>query len=986
MEKIDINEIGKDEKIKNFYIYFIESHHFTLKNKVYLSPNYPEAKSLERIEEISLKKDSTTYSTSIYRFKASPFKEENESLKIISEDINQEKNEFELSQILLDKNFFLFDFNSYLNIFETKLSLNEEFDIYINFLKGKRQLSKDSDEFKDFLNSIFYFLIQTNQIIDFSFYISLFLECFNTGYFINLLQLFTPEKIKDQAELSQNKIEEFKKILPDLENFQNLGEIGHIVKEQLTINLYSVMYFFCLKYHQEKLQSLFENIHTEKYILKGLLKHQLFFHKIVFQKNLIEKLVKISDSLFDLINALSYNRDFFTLLEVINENIELFNQKIEGQEISLINVEKLIIPKREDDINKIYSEMQKLFENEKKYNKKFIKFSPNTFDTYIMFFDSKNIENINILSRMIKDLKERNPNFEVKNDADFFIHENTIFFATQHKLRNMEILNFIQNDKFYNDDKYQTAKYRSTEIIKGIDISQINQEFIKKWKEIDFVKIFNYNYFEFLNEVCRLIVNIADFGILFHLLNKIGENEIYNTFHFQTITLLQKTFDILLKTYEPEGCPNFANDVSDLIYYTDLVKFHVKEFLKDNLQKNLSNNLLNSIYFKFLSRYPNISDEALDVIIDFFTENNWNTNVSTLLELIKISQRIKDKLMGKLDKYVIKEDEFFEIEETNNYKLLSGLIKSDNFFQNEDNIEEGEEYLLGSMMVITSLMQNVKNLDINYNLINYFIENKKEDILYERLLIIFLMNEKDAKEQKDLLIKNVDVIKNSLNKLQSSLDQVTIFFPNKYHKEIIELNDIIKEIKLCTIKSYVKEYSYQYNNYITKFRADVEKIGKRSESCFFITVYNDIKAKNKFDDEKCFTKAISQFNKMKEIFSKNVLADSYENILDLCLKPFKYKEEQLKKEIDIDIEILNIKKIKDKEKLYQDLLVLLKRIDIINTIEALKDFVNQMGAIKGDFIKEIDIRLKKLHKGDITKVKKAIELLLKYDIDIEKKK
>ena len=127
------------------YIYFIESHHFSRKTKVYLSSNYPEANSIERIEELNLKKDSSTYNTTIYRFKTSPINQENGSLKIIIEDQNQEKNESELSEIPLDKHLFLYDFNSSLNMFESKLTFNEEFDIYIGYFKNKLNLNKNSE-------------------------------------------------------------------------------------------------------------------------------------------------------------------------------------------------------------------------------------------------------------------------------------------------------------------------------------------------------------------------------------------------------------------------------------------------------------------------------------------------------------------------------------------------------------------------------------------------------------------------------------------------------------------------------------------------------------------------------------------------------------------------------------------------------------------------------------------------------------------------
>ena len=60
---------------------------------------------------------------------------------------------------------------------------------------------------------------------------------------------------------------------------------------------------------------------------------------------------KIDEAPNDLNIALSYIPDFIIFLEIINENIDLFAQKIDGQDISLINTERTILPKKEDDLN-----------------------------------------------------------------------------------------------------------------------------------------------------------------------------------------------------------------------------------------------------------------------------------------------------------------------------------------------------------------------------------------------------------------------------------------------------------------------------------------------------------------------------------------------------------------------------------------------------------------------------------------------------------
>ena len=980
----DINEVDyQNDNI--FYVYFIESHHFSNKTKVYLSSNYPGAESLESLDKSEFKKDSSTYINSLYRFKIYPISQEDDSIKINIEYNNKENLEYEISFLSSKRNIFLFDFNSNFNIFESKINFNEEFLIYIKYLKEKMKKNKDSEEFKDLFDSLFSHLSNIfDEKMDFSFYLSLLLESFNTKYFVKVLELFNSEKIKDSGEIQQNEIDEFKKILNNFEKKANFKEIEEEYKDLIIINLYSTIYFFCIKYNQEYLKNLFENNYIRQFLLKGLIKHRLFFSKITLPKNLIVDLIKIAVDPNELNISLSYNSDFIVFLEIINENIELFAQNIDGQDISLINTERIILPKKEDDINKIYFEIHSLLSYEKKFNKKIIKISSNIFDNYIMFYDSRDLDRLNILNNIIKEICQVDPNFVVRNDPEFLIHENYIYFASQHKLSNMEILDFIKKDKYYNDDKYSALKYRSTKIISGIDIRFIEPDFISKWREINFKNIFNNNYYEFKLEVCKLINNISDFWILFELLNESGKDKIGKHFGLQSLMLLQTTFEKLLNTYDPQKCPTFINDAVDLIFYTDQQKFNVINFLKDNIQKNLDENLVDLIYFQLLSKYHSLTEPVVDLVINYFIQNKPKLNASSLIELIKISPIIKNKIMKKLDKFVIKEDEFFEIEETNNYKILSGLLKTENFFpKNNENIE-GIEYFNKSMIVLMSETKNVKNLEINYNIINYFVENKKEDILLDRLKTIFLLDEKVSKQQYNLLLKNSKLIKDAINKLQSALDKIIIFFPNKYYKEIISLNMVIKEIKICTLKTYINIYSLEYNNYINKFNEDLEKIGNKYKSNFFITIYNDIRNSSKSDDDNCFSIAIQQFGKMKEIFSKNKLSDI--KYIDLCLRPFKDKEEQLKNEIDIDIELLNIKKVKNIEELYKEFLLLLRRNEVIQVIESLKYFINTMKAIKDEFSKEIDNILKKLQKINTNEVHKAIQFLLKNNIKIYKEK
>ena len=98
------------------------------------------------------------------------------------------------------------------------------------------KVTKDSKIYKDFLNSIFYYIqVITTELIDFSFYISLFLECINSEYYIKILEIFNSEKLKELNEVKQEKIDIFKNILNNMENLLNYGEVKEINKEDLTI-------------------------------------------------------------------------------------------------------------------------------------------------------------------------------------------------------------------------------------------------------------------------------------------------------------------------------------------------------------------------------------------------------------------------------------------------------------------------------------------------------------------------------------------------------------------------------------------------------------------------------------------------------------------------------------------------------------------------------------------------------------------------------
>ena len=106
-----------------------------------------------------------------------------------------------------------------MSLFDYKLTINEEFDIYSNYLKEKLQLKKDSEEYEDLILSVIDYLSNNkNELIEFSFYITLFMESHNKKYLVNVLKLFNSERLKDTEDIEQGKLEQYKNMMNTIEN------------------------------------------------------------------------------------------------------------------------------------------------------------------------------------------------------------------------------------------------------------------------------------------------------------------------------------------------------------------------------------------------------------------------------------------------------------------------------------------------------------------------------------------------------------------------------------------------------------------------------------------------------------------------------------------------------------------------------------------------------------------------------------------------
>ena len=141
-------------------------------------------------------------------------------------------------------------------------------------------------------------------------------------------------------------------------------------------------------------------------------------------------------------------------------------------------------------------------------------------------------------------------------------------------------------------------------------------------------------------------------------------------------------------------------------------------------------------------------------------------------------------------------------------------------------------------------------------------------------------------------------------------------------------------------------------------------------SIFFNEIFKYHQKIVKNDEDKILEETEKSFNKLKIIFQKDGINKMDENILLICIEPFKEKEENLKNELKILSELLKVNGNLDN--IYEDILYFSKREFIFETVTSIDVFIESINPNKTSFlinIKEIITTMKA--KKDIETIKKC---------------
>ena len=691
---------------ENFhYVYFIESHKNEIKLKLSIPETYSESKTLELIYQPKNETPENNNSINLYRFKIYPDKiskkfktPEDFEIEIIIEDENKNKCSAKIKNLDIGHDNYLYDFSMdseramdyQIQLYEIKLNNLEKFTIFINYLRdnNKFQNSKENDELvystiKNVINKDKK--KEKSKNYEFAFLISLFLESFKSEYFPQIMEIFNPKDIEGYGELPEpeEKILTITSILNILDKKISKLFMDEKNKEQIYFNYFTISLYIKFKFNKDQFNKMLKLGDIQKYLYKTLFINEEFFKGLILSKEVIIGIINQfnnpndkSNSLnFDQLSSiLKYSNDVLVLLQIIKEKMELFC-KYDQKKDSKIDIELLALPKKEDDIEAIFNLINEIITIEKRENKFFVKFSSTLIEKYIKLFNNADLGKLFSLRKIIQ---INNLNLSEKININQIIYQSGIYLSNKKIINNIEILNFIEKDNYYNDKTYQINKHISVDILTGINISLINDDFLKQWKKLKMFTIFEYQEKEFITKVCSLVKDIQYFNILFKLLNKNkNEDDVKKEYDTTLISIMQSTFvNLMKKDCSTENFPNLdiSNDVIDLIYYTDIYNANSEDFNK-YIQDRLSPDLVNNIYISLSENYKDLSKKLINIIINYYIEKPLIGKNLILVDIIIKSEKLRKDLLSNMKKYVIKENDIYQIEDTINFQILSGLIK-----------------------------------------------------------------------------------------------------------------------------------------------------------------------------------------------------------------------------------------------------------------------------------------------------------------------
>ena len=956
----------EDNQIKKDKVFFITSYHSSLDGKIHYSLSKLNANGIVNFKSILKKQQKykkEDYTINVFYFEILP-EELRENYKDIKSKkyktsvyLKYDKFDRQFEGIILfkeNKNNFIYDFkfNDYIGwtgktsppepINYSKLEQLKIFNEVLKVLKAKQtdKLYKNL-----VLDSQGYI---TGQPFFLDFYLQILKSCYTQKEVKTLLMMFKLERVK----LPENiEIKEFSNVLNLIEKKPDKLTKFCTEKdnpEKYLKIFYIILLYFRMNYEKEKVKDFLSNKNYYKYLIDILPTYYKYFLKLVVPDELISEILHQKNLSYKIIlNTFCYGHSIENILSIINKNCEIISNCCikEKQKIIISDISN---PKPTDDLSKIVNEIKTII-NYQIINKKiFILFDEEFWNIYIEY-NEKKIKNLVLIDKaMILSQKIDNSLNLDKLELKKKIHNNGLLAIEKGELKNEDLIEFIENDDIYFRDKdYETKQFRPLCILKGIDLEKADDKFCEKFQKSKIFKIYSFNDYEFKKEFVNIIEDMKDFGKFLKLFD-FKDSKIFD---YNFSQLLSEKFKNLIKTYKIETCPNFIQDVCLFIYinaqrYKEM-NHNINEFLKNIIEINIKSfQTLRDIYVYLFNKYKDLSEDAIDSIANYFTNNKDKLNRENILFLLQNfnSDKFIKIILNKINSCIIKEEELFSNEkDIDSFILLDEILKlkilqkypETHYFKSTDTIGK-------------KILNDFKTGNIKYSLFSsMWSTNDKKNIIKNRINIILYNNANDIeicmKELDDRYKKIMKIIK-YLSKLSRVLKE---FFPIKHKNNIILLNNLEKQIKGGKLNDIENDEIKSKIDEMHKIIPDddLDKKAKLKISRFFTSFFNTKKLNNliKKEDE-IFNETEKDFIKLKTLFEDNWINKIDEIIIKDCYKELKnMNDAQILSNLKFLRNYFELKDINDLylDKLLDEIKIFSKKEEIFQVVNSCIHFISE---------------------------------------------
>ena len=762
-----------------------------------------------------------------------------------------------------------------------------------------------------------------------------------------------------------------------------------------------ILYFdYC--FQKEKFYTLLKSNKKEKFqdiISKNHSFFPTFLPKVNEFINETKNIDEIKDYLlsikncFELLNIIYFNIEYILnkYMDKLEELKKIENNNEKQMQDIYIQMDNYVGPNIEDDLNKLLHIILEIIKFEIKKNVKFINFSPKYFENFVKFSYEINLDNLIFLKNIIDNfLKKIDASFKI-NDLDKKIHKTGIKLINDNALNNFQILDFIENDIFYSNKIHESSNERDFNILKKLNIEEINEDFIEKWKKIKLGEMCQKQEENFFIIVCSLITKFSQIDLLIKLL--------YENAQFDKRKTIKVIFDTFTKKFikcQEKELSSKYEIIVNLINNLDKNQFQIDEFLS-----NLDKNLLLDIILNILKTKSDITIDSLNSICDFIEIIAKNAEPNMLQKIFSVLNEDNNRILNKLTRFEVEDKDFLEIEETFKLKLFKELLSKDYFSQKgENNI-----FIKMTLKNLESIKYKFSSGSLTYNELCNLLKEDNNDKFLERICLLYLIKysdinflQKDLKSDYnticvlmfDMINQNFKERKKIIQSLELILKDLIYFFPNTSKNEIVELENYINKIKNKNLNSRIdkedndniKNFNYYKSNFLQK----AEERASLIKSILFNKIYEIEKLKIKNGEILILNEARLKFKEFGEIFNEN-----FNDSNPIYLKCIKLINNITNDEIIFEIKNLaNIFKIDIEEKKIEkiiDKLILLKDRDkIISISQALVTFINETNVKKEEYTGTINAIIESFNEElDRECINMGFDLLKALGVDLNDK-